>query len=208
MAYRPMRAALRDGAMGEQAAQYDLLKNIVDFLTIFSGGTWSLERGATAVAPTLASTAVEIDQVCDVSTRQVAAGGTLTVTAALHAGRIIKLDTAAGSVCTLPAATGTGNVYRFMTTVIATSNSHVIKVANGTDVMSGGVLVVDNADGTCTPFGTVAASDTMTFNRTTTGSVKVGGELIEITDVAAGYFNVRGTVVATGTEATPFSATV
>lgn len=155
----------------------------------------------------LGSTVTEIDQVCDVSARGVAAGSALTVTAALHAGRVIKLDTAAGSTCTLPAATGTLNEYRFITTVIATSNSHIIKVANGTDVMSGSLTVVDNADGTSTTFGTVAASDTITLNRTTTGSVKVG-EFIRIIDAFTGFFSVTGTVIGTGSEATPFSATV
>lgn len=135
------------------------------------------------------------------------AGSTLTVTAAAHAGRIVALDALAGSTVTLPAATGTGNIYTFVTRVIATSNSHVIKVANATDVLTGSLVVVDNADGTSTTFGTVAASDTITLNRTTTGSVKVG-ERINIVDVAPGFFSVTGTVVGTGSEATPFSATV
>jgi hypothetical protein len=98
-------------------------------------------------------------------------------------------------------------VYEFVTTVIATSNSHIVKVANSTDVFSGALATVDNADGTCTMFGTVAASDTITLNRTTTGSVKIG-ERFCIKDVKAGYFAVWGTVIATGSEATPFSATV
>ena len=137
---------------------------------------------------------------------QVAAGATLTLTAA-HSGNVINLDTAAGSVVTLPAATGTGNIYEFVTTVIATSNSHIVKVANGTDVLTGALASVDNADGTCTMFGTLAASDTITLNRTDTGSVKIG-ERFFVKDVKTGYFAVWGTVVATGTEATPFSAGV
>jgi hypothetical protein len=67
---------------------------------------------------------------------------------------------------------------------------------------------VDNADGTNTAFGTVAASDTITLNRSTTGSAKVG-ERINIIDVAAGFFSVTGTTIGTGgTEASPFSAAV
>ena len=136
----------------------------------------------------------------------VAAGGTKTLTSA-DAGKLVQLDTAAGSVVTLPAATGTGNIYGFVTTVIATSNSHKVQVANGTDVMTGALQVVDNSDGTCTSFGTVAASDTITLNRTTTGSVKIG-ERFFVQDVKAGYFSVWGVIVATGSEATPFSAAV
>lgn len=156
---------------------------------------------------TITATAAEINSALHIADKFVAGGATLTATAVLHANKIIQLDTAAGTVVTLPAATGTGNVYTFVTTVIATSNSHIVKVANGTDVMSGALATVDNADGTCTMFGTVAASDTITLNRTTTGSVKIG-ERFTIQDVKTGYFAVWGTVIATGSEATPFSATV
>jgi hypothetical protein len=135
------------------------------------------------------------------------AGGSARTLTAFDAGKTIQLDTAAGTTITLPAALGTGNEYYFVTTVIATSNSHVIQVANATDVMTGALIVVDNADGTATTFGTVAASDTITLNRTTTGSVKIG-ERICVKDVKAGYWSVWGVVIATGTEATPFSAAV
>ena len=170
-------------------------------MALYTGITYSGFKATDArvdslVVGTVTSTAVPVS-----------AGSTLAVTAAAHAGRIIALDAAAGSTVTLPAATGTGNVYTFVTRALATSNSHIIKVANGTDVLSGSLTVVDNADGTATTFGTVAASDTITLNRTTTGSVKIG-ERINIVDVAAGYFSVTGTVIATGSEATPFSATV
>lgn len=157
------------------------------------------------------ATAAEINAATDVSARFVAAGSTLAVTAALHAGKIIQLDTATGSVCTLPAATGTGNIYRFVTSAVATSNSHVIKVTGATTYMNGSLVVVDDADGTCTTFGTTGAttsrSDTITLNRSTTGSVKVG-EYIQLIDVGTGNWSVTGTVIATGSEGTPFSATV
>lgn len=170
-------------------------------MALYTGITYSGFKATDAridnlVVGTVTSTAVPVS-----------AGSALTVTAAAHAGKIIALDAAAGSTVTLPAATGTGNVYTFVTKALATSNSHIIKVANATDVLSGSLTVVDNADGTATTFGTVAASDTITLNRTTTGSVKIG-ERINIVDVAAGFFSVTGTVIATGSEATPFSATV
>jgi len=123
------------------------------------------------------------------------------------AGKMIQLDTAAGTVITLPAALGTGDIFGFVTTVIATSNSHIVKVANATDVMTGALWVVDNADGTVTSFGTVAASDTVTLNRTDTGSVKIG-ERFFVQDIKAGYWSIWGAIVATGSEATPFSAAV
>jgi hypothetical protein len=190
---------------GLSIAGVDLPSTAVDELATLGGLTATAAELNTLDG--ILATVTELNQTCDVSTRHVAAGATLTVTAALHADKVILLDTLAGSVCTLPAATGTGNVYRFMTSVIATSNSHIVQVANATDVMTGSLNVVDHADGTVTAFGTVAASDTITLNRTTTGSVKIG-EYIEIRDVKAGFFSVFGTVTATGAEANPFSAAV
>ena len=137
----------------------------------------------------------------------VAAGATKTLTVADHDGFRVDLDTAAGSVVTLPAATGSGAKFTFVTTVIATSNSHKVQVANSSDTMAGALLVVDHADGTVTGFGTVAAADTITLNRSTTGSVKVGEKFV-LTDDKANVWSVSGVVIASGTEATPFSAAV
>lgn len=137
----------------------------------------------------------------------VTTGTALTATAALHAGKVICFNNLAGTTVTLPAATGSGNVYTFLTTTIATSNSNIVKVANASDVIVGALTVVDNADGSSTTFGTVAASDTITMNRTTTGSVRIG-ERFTLVDTSPNVWSVHGFVVGTGGEATPFSATV
>lgn len=139
----------------------------------------------------------------------VAAGAALTLTAETHAGRIVNLDTAAGSTVTLPAASGSGNVYRFRVSVLATSNSHIVKVANASDVFEGYAVISDTDTGSAASmFMAVAGtSDTITLNRSTTGSVTIG-EYIEIEDVAANRFNVRAVLSGTGVVATPFSATV
>ena len=153
------------------------------------------------------ATATEINQACATSTRMVAAGSTLTVTKALHNGKTIALDTLTGSVCTLPAATGTGAVYRFLVTVLATSNSHIIKVANASDIMSGLVFSSTDTTNLTSAWRTGATSDTITLNRSTTGSVSLG-EYIEIMDIATNVFAVRGFTASDGVIATPFSATV
>lgn len=135
-----------------------------------------------------------------------AAGATYTVTSA-DAGKTILLDTAAGSVVTLPAASGTGNIYRFVVSTTATSNSHIVKVANTSDTFKG--LVFSVSDGSDNAVGWIAqsTSDTITLNRTTTGTAAVG-EYIEVQDIATNVFSVRGFTASTGVEATPFSATV
>lgn len=142
------------------------------------------------------------------TTALVAGGATLTLTAAAHAGKTIAWDTAAGTIVTLPAATGTGNVYKFVITVVATTNSHIVKVANANDTMVGVALAVsDDAGNTVKPFFAATTDDTITLNRTTTGSTRVG-EFFEVRDIATNLFMVYGVTAATGTEATPFSATV
>lgn len=136
------------------------------------------------------------------------AGSTLTLTQAAHAGRVINLDTAAGSTVTLPAATGSGAVYTFRVSVLATSNSHVVKAASADDSFDGIIVSMDDTSDNAVAFAAVAGtSDTITLNRSTTGSVTVG-ESFTVTDVAEGRFHVTGTISNTGTPATPFSATV
>ena len=165
--------------------------------------TGTLQIGSTTVA----ATAAEIDRNVDVSARMVAATGTLVMVEATHEGKIIALDTAAGSVATLPASTGGGAVYRFLVTVTATTNSHVIKVANASDEMRG--FVIQDSDTATAPIIWWAADndDTITLNRSSTG-LAAQGEYFDIVDAVLNHFFVRGYSQASGTEATPFSATV
>jgi hypothetical protein len=160
----------------------------------------------------LTATATEINQAAKTSTKVgISAGSTLAVTAALHNGTTINLDTATGSVCTLPAATGSGAKFKFLVTVLAILNSHKVQVANAQDFMIGIVNTVDSAAVTgyaAANSGTVATnSDTITLNRTTTGSTAVG-EYLNVEDVAANTWSVNGQTASTGTAATPFSAAV
>lgn len=143
-----------------------------------------------------------------ISSLTVAGGSSLTLTAATHHGKIILLDTAAGTTVTLPAATGSGARFRFVVSVLATSNSHKIQVV-GNDTMQGIILGsrVDSGNAVL-GFAAGATSDTITLNRTTTGSVSLG-EWVEVVDIAADLWQVSGVLTATGAAfATPFSAAV
>jgi hypothetical protein len=165
-----------------------------------------LTLGGTA----LAATAAEINRVAQASSRIVAAGATLAATQALHDSKTVLLDTAAGSVVTLPAASGSGTRIKFLVSVVATSNSHIVKVANSSDTMTGMIMAVSDDAGFPVKGYTAdatAGADTITLNRTTTGST-VKGEWISVEDVAANKWAVLGMIASTGTEATPFSATV
>lgn len=131
---------------------------------------------------------------------------TYTLTAEAHSGTALVLNRAAGSTCTLPAALGYGSQFEFVVGTTVTSNSDIIKVANSTDVMAGVAIAAQDAGDTAVAFETAATSDTITLNGSTSGGIK--GDRIILKDVAAGLWSVSVILSGTGTEATPFSATV
>jgi hypothetical protein len=179
-----------------------------DNVTLQGGTAYSLNLVTPSVGGTaLLATAAEINAAADVSTRLVtASAATLAVTVADHDQKIIVLSRAAGVAVTLPAAVGSGAVFRFTTGTAVTSNTSTIKVADATDVMSGSLYVTDQAAGTGTEFATVAASDTITMNGTTSGGL--AGGIITLVDVGTNLYAIQGNLIATGVEVTPFSATV
>lgn len=129
-----------------------------------------------------------------------------TLTAASHSGALLTVNAAAGVALTLPAASGSGARFRVFIGTTITSNSTTIKVANASDTMVGGVLVLQDAGSTVAGFEAGSTDDTITLNGSTTGGIK--GDLFTIEDVATNLFMVWGNASGTGTEATPFSATV
>ncbi|MEY9782277.1 hypothetical protein [Sinorhizobium fredii] len=131
---------------------------------------------------------------------------TLALTLATHAGATVVVDRAAGSTVTLPAAIGSGAKFKLVVKTTITSNSLIVKVANATDVMTGTALFGQDAADTAVLFETAATDDTITMNGSTTGGIK--GDIIELEDLASGLWGVTVRGSATGTEATPFSATV
>lgn len=127
-----------------------------------------------------------------------------TLTVAEHKGRTIVFNDADGATVTLPTATGSGVKFRFFVGVTVTSNADVIQVAGAADVIQGAIIVVTDTSGITVP--TAATSDTITMNGTTTGGIL--GSWLELEDVASGVWSVRGALVSSGAEATPFSAAV
>ena len=132
------------------------------------------------------------------------------VTITEHAGRTLLLGEVGGNAAltlTLPAATGTGAVYKFIVSVTNTSN-YKIQVADATDTIDGIMMYLDEDGTAVTAFPTVAASDTITLNGTTQGGVV--GDYLELIDIATNQYHVRGVmrVPAGSNPATPFSAAV
>lgn len=164
-----------------------------------------VSTGASGAETTLAATFAEINRAADVSSRIVnATAATLAVAEAAHDSKVVTLNRAGGIAVTLPAATGSGTKLMFVTGTTFTSSA-TIKVT-GNDTMTGSAVVLQDAGDTVVGFETAADSDTITFNGTTTGGLK--GDSVELIDIAADLWWVRVRSTATGTEATPFSATV
>ena len=135
---------------------------------------------------------------------------TINIIAAKHSDRNVILNHAGGVTATLPKASGTGDVYKFTVGILATANSHIIKVGSTSDNMVGTIAIVDtdSANGPITAWASGGAtSDTITLNRSTTGSVRQG-EFVELQDIANNTWSVRGMLSNTGTAVTPFGSSV
>jgi hypothetical protein len=147
-----------------------------------------------------------------------------TLTPEDHGGRIIAVggSLAAALTLTLPAinvsansttsgpgqdpstANNEGVVYTiWVPTTISTSS---LKIGtDGTDKYVGSITMNDvDADGAAlVGFFAAAANDFINLNGTTTGGV--AGSWIQIVAIAANKYMVNGTVLGTGTVATPFA---
>lgn len=134
-------------------------------------------------------------------------GATLALNASTHGfPAIVTVNRAAGSTLTLPAATGSGAEFDILVGTTITSNNLIVQVNRSADVMTGAVLMTQDAGDTVAGFETAADSDTITMNGSTKGGIK--GDRIRLKDVAANLWHVQAVCAGTGTEVTPFSAAV
>ena len=153
----------------------------------------------------ITASAAEINRNNDVSSRLVTLTADTTITEALHEGKTCLLGEVGGNAqltVTLPEATGSGAKYRFVVSVVNTSN-YVI-AALTTDTFSGGIVMNDGA--TCQGFFANGTDDKMTMNGTTTGGVTIG-DWVQFEDILDTTWHVTGVISGSGTEATPFAAT-
>jgi len=178
---------------------------VEDGMTVTSGGLTVTAGGITVTAGTTDLSGSFIRDLVTLT-------ADTTITNAAHAGRVLLMGEVGGNASatfTLPAATGTGAEFKFIVSVVNTSN-YVIQVT-GDDTIDGSVVVTNDstAGGTASliSWPTVAASDTITLNATTTGGVQIG-DYVLLTDIATDQYTVSGLLNASGTEATPFSAAV
>jgi hypothetical protein len=153
-------------------------------LTTFSGPVRS-ERGFTAVG----------------STAVVNITAETTLTYADHVGRIIEINDADGAV-TLPAITSDtiGATYKFF--VGLTASDLDIKT-DGTDKFVGNLVLAAAATSQARGFAPAASNDVISMNGTTTGGI--AGSVVEVTAIATAEYLVTGTLLGSGTLATPFA---
>lgn len=186
-------------------------------LDIESGG--ELKLAGTAVAATAAelnasvagllATTAEINRAADVSTRIVnCTASTLTVTEALHDGKTVVLDLAAGIAVTLPAASA-GLQFEFIIKTTFTGAATIKSVASA-DIMIGHAIMGNNSDNTIVNFQATAADtfDTINMLGTSNSTGGMAGQRIRISGLAANLWYVEIIGDAAGTEATPFENTV
>lgn len=125
-------------------------------------------------------------------------GAALTLTADSNLGVTILLNNATGAI-TLPAATGTGNVY-FIVVSVASTGATI--TAAGSDKIAG-VAVMGTAAGTSPNAFSIASGTTITMNGTTKGGVV--GTNITLTDVSPALWVAEANMIGSGTPITPFS---
>ena len=164
--------------------------------------------GASGSEVQVNATPAEINQIADVSTRIVPLGATGSVPTTAE-GRIIRVgqDGSANTAITLtlPEATGSGAVYRFL--VNTTNTGGLVIAALTTDTMVGFVNILDLDAAAQGAYQASGTDDKITLNSTTTGGQV--GDWLEFIDYADTKWAVRGSVaVPTGSNpADPFSAT-
>ena len=151
------------------------------------------------------------------------ADSSTSLTVASHAGRIVHNNAAGAVTYTLPAinansdsaVAGPGADLNNLSNIGATfeifasitkTGDLVVQVANSNDVMVGGAKLIDDTSDNVVGFETVAASDTITLNGTTTGGL--AGSIITCKAIGANRWGVQVNTGGTGNAATPFSAAV
>jgi len=129
----------------------------------------------------------------------IAAGATKTLTAE-DSGSLVLLDTAAGSVITLPTP-AEGIHFDFAVSVSVTSNSHIIGGAAGEFLMGGIQMMIDTTAVSEGQFLDGATHLTLTHNGSTTGGLI--GTNYRFVGVSATQWMVTGLCAGSGTLATP-----
>lgn len=155
------------------------------------------------------ATAAEVNRSSDMNTRVVdCTASTLTVTEALHDGKVVTLNLAAGIAVTLPVPVA-GMWFRFVVQTTFTGAASIKSVA-GTHIMIGHAIMGNDSDNTTVMWQALAAStfDTINLFGTANSTGGIAGQTIDIKALSSTVWMVEIQGDAAGTEATPFENTV
>jgi hypothetical protein len=130
-------------------------------------------------------------------------GATATLTVA-QSGSIVLIDKADGCMITLPPPV-VGLNYVFLNVLDQTSGANGFVTDAGTTYLLGSVVVAVVNSATSRAFvGTAGNLIRITTNKTTTGGL--AGGCLTVTCITSTQWYVEGTLIGSGTPATPFSA--
>lgn len=123
-------------------------------------------------------------------------------------GRILVPNFAGTVTIQLPLATGSGFWFEVYLGTNSAGQTTVVQRGISTDRMQGSVFIGihNSTSGKVFQASQTSNANTCTLNGTTQGGVSVGDTLL-LTDIASGIWAIQGTVVGSGTIATPFSNT-
>lgn len=140
----------------------------------------------------MTATAAEINSVCDASGKLVTLTATASITAALHANRIVYITGTAAAAYTLPEATGTGDIYRFIMGEVNTNGTTLVAADTTNTSYQGSINILDVDSTAQTAFFSVTAggTDTVTLDGTTKGGQI--GDVVEFIDLATDVWHVSG----------------
>lgn len=115
---------------------------------------------------------------------------TIAINRNVHDNRPLLLNAAAGTAVSLPAATGTGAVFKF---IVATASNANVVTATSSGVFVGGYIQNDTGDTTAaTADFLAAASGNNTYSPTTVGGGGTVGDWFEVVDYATNLWQFRG----------------
>lgn len=206
---KDVRRKLKSSVLNGESGLIGAIANVLQEMGLLTGSALTATMAELNTMDGILATTAEINRAADTSTRVVnVTTATLSVTEALHDGKVLVLDRAAGIAVTLPTPAA-GMRFEFLVKTTFTGAAS-IKSSSGAHIMIGHALMGNDTDNTVVLWQSVAAStnDTIDLFGTANSTGGIAGQRIVVTGVSATEWHVEITGDAAGIEATPFANTV
>jgi len=190
----------------DKSIRDDINDNFDDLYSITDAGTAAIVTLNAAVID--GGGTIDSDVINGIANRPRAqiAAASVSITREVHANRINVITGTDATTLTLPAASGTGNVYRFYFGESNTSGTVFVTDTPAAVDMRGSVNILDVDSNAQTAYAALTSDDTMTLNGTTTGGQV--GDWVEFVDLDTSQWSVTGqlTCPSGSNVADPFSS--